>query len=105
MGPRRVGPEGWGPKGGRPKISLFFFPLFHHNFLSFFPLLGVFSWNVGGVFGGRGPEMCTFGVLELLCEAPALFVFTCVMDVRYQSIQAFVTGFGPFCNRSCKFVF
>ena len=33
-----------------------------------------------------------------------LFVFTCVMNVRYQSIQAFVTGFGPFCNRSCKFV-
>ena len=25
------------------------------------------------------------------------------MNVRYQSIPAFVTGFGPFCNRSCKF--
>ena len=22
----------------------------------------------------------------------------------YQSIQAFVTGFGPFCNRSCKLI-
>ena len=31
-------------------------------------------------------------------------VFTCVMNVRYQSIQAFVTGFGPFGDRSCKFV-
>ena len=28
-----------------------------------------------------------------------LFVFTCVMNVWNQSIQAFVTGFGPFRNR------
>ena len=27
------------------------------------------------------------------------------MNVRYQSIQALVTCFGPFCDRSCKFVF
>ena len=33
-----------------------------------------------------------------------LFIFTCVMNVRDQSIQAFVTGFGPFCDWSCKFV-
>ena len=33
-----------------------------------------------------------------------LFVFTCVMNVRYQSIQSFVTSFGPFRNRSCKFI-
>ena len=33
-----------------------------------------------------------------------LFVFTCVMNVWNQSIQAFVTSFGPFCNRSCKFI-
>ena len=33
-----------------------------------------------------------------------LFEFTCVMDVRYQSIQAFVTNFYPFCNRPRKFV-
>ena len=33
-----------------------------------------------------------------------LLVFTCVMNVRYQSIQAFVTGFGPFGDWSCKFV-
>ena len=30
-----------------------------------------------------------------------LFVFTSVMDVRYQTIQSFVTSFGPFRNRSC----
>ena len=33
-----------------------------------------------------------------------LFVFTCVMNVRNQSIQAFVTCFSPFCDGSCKFV-
>ena len=33
-----------------------------------------------------------------------LFVFTCVMNVRYQSMQAFVTSIGPFCNRSCKLI-
>ena len=26
------------------------------------------------------------------------------MDVRHQTIQSFVTGFGPFRDRSCKFV-
>ena len=29
------------------------------------------SWNFGGVFEGRDPQMCTFGVLGLLCEASA----------------------------------
>ena len=33
-----------------------------------------------------------------------LFLFTCMMNVRNQSIQAFVISFGPFCNRSYKFV-
>ena len=60
---RRVGPkggglegwglegwaEGWGPAGCGPR----FFSLFRHNFLSFFSLLGVFSWNFGGVFEGQ----------------------------------------------------
>ena len=31
-----------------------------------------------------------------------LFVFTCVMNVWNQT--TFVTGFGPFCDRSCKFI-
>ena len=81
-GPRRVGapkgggPEGWGarrvggPKGGGPEISRFFFP--RPPLCSFFlPLLGVVSWNFGGVIEGRDPQMCTFGVLGLSCEAPA----------------------------------
>ena len=33
-----------------------------------------------------------------------MFAFTCVMNVRHQSIQAFVKCFGPLCDRSCKFV-
>ena len=33
-----------------------------------------------------------------------LFIFTCVMDVRYQPIQSFVTDVDPFRYRSCKFV-
>ena len=30
-----------------------------------------FSLNFGGVFEGRNPKMCTFGVLGLSCETPA----------------------------------
>ena len=48
-GPKGWGPEGWGgPKGGEPKNSLFF-SLSRHNFHSSLPLLGVLSWNFGGV--------------------------------------------------------
>ena len=35
-------------KGGGLKVSRFF-SLSRHNFHSFVPLLGVFSWNFGGV--------------------------------------------------------
>ena len=31
-----------------------------------------------------------------------LFIFTCVMNIWYQTIQLFVTGFGPFCYGSCE---
>ena len=58
-------PEGWGV----------------HNFALFFRLLPQFSFfllSLGGPsveFWGclkrRDPEMCTFGVLRLSCEAPA----------------------------------
>ena len=49
------------PSPGPPKISLFFYPLPPQN--SFFSSLsGVFSWNFGGVFEGRDPQMCTFGL-------------------------------------------
>ena len=40
---------------GPPKF--FPYPTPHHNFHFFFPLLGVFSWNFGGVFEGREPQM------------------------------------------------
>ena len=63
VGPQRVG----GPKGG-PKMSLFFPPLPPH--FSFFVL------SRGGLFvefwwclKRQVPEMCTFGVLGLSCEA------------------------------------
>ena len=36
--------------------SISLFSLSRHGFHSFFPLLGVFSWNFGGVFEGRDHE-------------------------------------------------
>ena len=42
----KVGPEGWGPEGGRPQISRFFLSPAIHSFL---PSLGVLSWNFGGL--------------------------------------------------------
>ena len=61
-GPEWWSPERWGPEGWGPKISRFFFPLPPQ--LSFFllSLFGVVSWNLGGVFVGRDPEMCVFGL-------------------------------------------
>ena len=61
------GPKGGGPKGGGPKFRVFF-PL-PPQFS--FPSLGIFSWNLGGVSDGPDPQLCTFGVLWLSCEAPA----------------------------------
>ena len=70
VGPRRVGPRRVGPRRvGARNFALF--SLSCHIFLSFFPLLGVILLNFGGVFEGRDPRVCTFGVLVLLCEAPA----------------------------------
>ena len=88
-----LGPEGWRPKpgksgvpkpgapkgealkGGGPKgvgaQNFALFSLSRHIFHSFLPLLLVLSWNFGGVFEGRGAQMCMFGVLWLSCEAPA----------------------------------
>ena len=65
--------KGWliGEKGviDFPKFPAFLF-LLPPQF-SFFLSLGVFWWNFGGVLKRRGPEMSTFGVLWLSCEAPA----------------------------------
>ena len=38
------------------------FPWTAQNFALFFPSLGVFSLNFGGVFECRDPQMCTFGL-------------------------------------------
>ena len=48
-----------------------FFSLSRRKIRSFLPSLEVFPWNFDGVFEGRDPQMCTFGVLGLSCEAPA----------------------------------
>ena len=85
MGTRTVGPEGWrlrrveAPKGGGPQVGPegweaqnigLFFP--RPPKCSFFLLLlGVLSLNFGGAPEGRDPQMCTFGVIGLSCEAPA----------------------------------
>ena len=56
-------PSAGPPSSGQPKISLFFFLPLPHHFCSFCLSLDVFSLNFGGVFEGRNPKMCTFGVL------------------------------------------
>ena len=71
VGPRRVGPRRVEPRRvGGPKISRFFFPppatIFILLPLSWGPCVE-FWWCLKR----RGPEMCTFGVLGLSCEAPA----------------------------------
>ena len=58
------------PKGGEHKISRFF-SRSHHNFLSFFPLLGGLLVEFWWCLKRRGPRMCTFGVLRLSCETRA----------------------------------
>ena len=68
VGPRESG----APKGGRPNISRFFFPLplpvsfffpLSGDLLVFFCLtMGCFA-EIGGVFEGVDPHMCTFGPL------------------------------------------
>ena len=79
LGPE-LGPEGWRFEGpnlekvwprrvGGPKFRAFF-PL-PPLFSFFLRLLGVVSFEFGGVIEGRDPQMCTFGVLGLSCEASA----------------------------------
>ena len=59
-------PEGWAPRRG-PNFALFFpLPL---PFSLFFSLWGSFR-GILVVFEASRPEMCTFGVLGLSCEAP-----------------------------------
>ena len=48
------------PKSPAQNFALFSFS--RHNFLSFFPLLGVLSLNFGGVLEDWDPQMFTFGI-------------------------------------------
>ena len=80
VGPRRVGPEGWGPKGGGPIIEKVVArsvpPQFSFFLLS---LWGFFRGNLVLFLKRWHPEMCTFGVLLLSCEAP-----TRVMNLNWR---------------------
>ena len=67
--PSRDRPSRDRPSREPPKNSLFFFFLLRRKIRSFLPSLGVFSWNFGGVFEGRDPQMCTFG-LSGCCVKP-----------------------------------
>ena len=69
--PKGGAPKGGAPKGGDPKFRVFFFSLSRHSFLFFFPSLLVFFVEFWWCLKRRGAQMCTFGVLGLLCEAPA----------------------------------
>ena len=40
-------------------------------------------------------------LFDSITHMTILFLFTSMMNLWCQSIQAFVTGFGPFCNRLC----
>ena len=64
MGAPRVGPEGWGAQ----HFTLFFpLPL---PFSLFFSLWGSSRGVLVVFLKRRDPQMCTFGVLGLSCEAP-----------------------------------
>ena len=63
-------PKGGAPKGEGPKISRFF-SLLPPQFSLFSPSLEGPFVEFWWCLKRRGPEMCTFGVLGLSCEAPA----------------------------------
>ena len=59
--PRHAGP----PCAGPPKISLFFFLLSPALIFALFVSPWVsYRWILGGVFEGRDPQMCTFGLSD-----------------------------------------
>ena len=62
--PETLGPEGWDPEGWGAQNFSFFFPLPPFRSFCVSRILVVFLKR-------RGPEMCTLGVLELSCGAPA----------------------------------
>ena len=80
---KRVGPKGGAPKGGAlkcgpdfwgAKISRFFCPLSRYNFHSFLPSLGGLLVELWWCLKRRAPQICTFGIFGLSCEAQAAWV-------------------------------
>ena len=84
-GPPSPGPLLPGPPSPEPPKISRFFSLSRHNFHSFFPLLGVFSWNFGGVLKHQDPEKCTFGLSGCRVRPRRLWDF---------GVTTF-SGFGP----------
>ena len=69
-GPRRVGPRRVGPRVWGAKNSAFFFSS-PATISLFFCLSGCLLVEFWWCLKRRDPQMCTFGVLGLSCEAPA----------------------------------
>ena len=67
---KKLGFEGWGPEGWGPEISRFF-SLSHRKMRSVLPSLGGLLVEFWRCLKRQGPQMYTFRVLWLSCEAPA----------------------------------
>ena len=71
VGPRRLRPKGcggWGPKGGKPKISRSFFPSLAPNFDLFYFFLGS-SRRIVVPVQGHGPlKLCVWASLGSFCQ-------------------------------------
>ena len=79
--PKGEGPEVWGPVGCGARNFALFFSVSGPHFLSFFPLLGVFSWNFGGVFEReQGP--CASNKVQKSC--PEVTVLEKSIDIEFK---------------------
>ena len=86
---RRVvwGPEGWGgPEVGDPNDFVLFCPL--SPLFSFCSSLGGRFVEFWWCFESRGPQMCTFGILVLSCEAQAAGLSVNGVQCRGQILDA-----------------
>ena len=52
-----------------------------------------------------GPRMMLVLPKQRVSHMTILHVATCTLDIQNQTSQAFVTSSGPFCYRSCQFVY
>ena len=74
--PRRVGaPKGGDPEGWGAQNFALFFPSSATIFFLLSLSWGFLSWNFGGFFEGRGPEMCTFEFSGCRVRAPDFWRF------------------------------